>query len=1172
MKKKFILLGLAVCMIAACVVGFAACDIAMPVEYTVTFIADGETVGTETYTETDTEIVEPSVPEKPGYMGKWEEYTLTSGNVTVNAVYTLVEYIVTFMADGEIAGTDRYTVEGTEITEPSVPEKAGYIGVWENYTLTTGNITVNAVYTPIEYTVTFIADGESVGTDTYTVEDTEIAEPSVPEKAGYIGVWENYTLTTGNITVNAVYTPIEYTVTFIADGESVGADTYTVEDTEIAEPSVPEKAGYMGTWEDYTLTTGNITVNAVYMPIEYTVTFKADGGTVGRATYTVEDTEITEPFVPAKAGYTGEWEDYILTTGNITVNAVYTPIEYTVTFKADDEIVGTVTYTVEDTEIVEPSVPEKVGYMGAWEDYTLTTGNITVNAVYTLIEYTVTFKADDETVGTVTYTVEDTEITEPLVPEKVGYTGKWETYTLTTGNITVNAVYTLIEYTVTFKADGETVGTDTYTVEDMEIIEPPVPIKTGYTGEWESYTLITGNVTVNAAYTSIQYNITYENTKGAVNSNSTKYTIESETFLLSDLSVDGYIFMGWFNGENKVIQIENGSYGNLTLTAAWETEIYSLQFVVGEGRYEGESNPEEYTIETSVVFISPISTREAYTFSGWYTQPEGGVKVTQIAQGTFGDKTYYAQYIPVEYSIDYVLYSGQNAASNPSAYTVESNTIVLASATRSGYIFDGWYKESSYINPVTVIETGSIGDITLYAKWAPATTVNLYLQDSLYTTYTLKQGETQTLPTPSVSGQYFFGWYTTQGTKITSVTGQSSSTMYTYYGVTYSNSAATPVFTAAQLKDIGTTGVYFLAFDINISTMTWEPIGTKTAPFTGTFDGNSFEITGLRAQLSVSSERDYVGLFGYNSGTIKNLGLSNVSVTSTYNDTCYVGGLVAYNQGTITNCYISSGTVSATNTTLWQSKTMNVGGIVGYLAGGSISRCHTGCSVGAQMPESSGLYASCYAGGIVGYTYNTSITNCYASGTVSSDDRCGGIVGHVEREAIVSSCYFTGRVYSEGQAGGIAGRFGNGVGTAPVLQNCYSIGTVSGRSAGGIAGVLSGTIQNCYSAGTVTGDVWAAGITAAGSNRGATVTCCYVTGIVSSDGNRVATMCADYLYITVNDSYYNSAMSVSVASGGATYRQGTAKSFSEIRSYMSSQWDSSVWDFSTGGNPVLKNM
>ena len=68
-------------------------------------------------------------------------------------------------------------------------------------------MTVNAVYTPIEYTVTFIADGVTVGTDSYTVEDREITELEVPEKAGYTGVWEEYELTLGNVTVNAVYTP-----------------------------------------------------------------------------------------------------------------------------------------------------------------------------------------------------------------------------------------------------------------------------------------------------------------------------------------------------------------------------------------------------------------------------------------------------------------------------------------------------------------------------------------------------------------------------------------------------------------------------------------------------------------------------------------------------------------------------------------------------------------------------------------------------------------------------------------------------------------------------------------------------------------------------------------------------------------------------------------------------
>ena len=59
-----------------------------------------------------------------------------------------------------------------------------------------------------EYMVTFIADGATVGTATYTVEDKDIEEPAVPEKEGYTGVWETYELTTGDITVNAVYTEI----------------------------------------------------------------------------------------------------------------------------------------------------------------------------------------------------------------------------------------------------------------------------------------------------------------------------------------------------------------------------------------------------------------------------------------------------------------------------------------------------------------------------------------------------------------------------------------------------------------------------------------------------------------------------------------------------------------------------------------------------------------------------------------------------------------------------------------------------------------------------------------------------------------------------------------------------------------------------------------------------
>ena len=58
-----------------------------------------------------------------------------------------------------------------------------------------------------------------------------------------------------------------------------------------------------------------------------------------------------------KDGYTGVWEDYTIIRGDITVNAKYTAIEYTITFMDDDMVIASDTYTVEDKEIMVPSVP-----------------------------------------------------------------------------------------------------------------------------------------------------------------------------------------------------------------------------------------------------------------------------------------------------------------------------------------------------------------------------------------------------------------------------------------------------------------------------------------------------------------------------------------------------------------------------------------------------------------------------------------------------------------------------------------------------------------------------------------------------------------------------------------------------------------------------------------------
>ena len=218
-------------------------------------------------------------------------------------------------------------------------------------------------------------------------------------------------------------------------------------------------------WDFSAKVAGDITLQAKFetKAIEYTVAFvhpKTGMPLAQPITYTVENmSQVVFPEVPADLameGYTVAWDKTPadLTLGGMNVSPVYTAIEYTVAFvhpKTGMPLAQPITYTVENMgEVVFPEVPADLameGYTVAWDKTPadLTLGGMNVSPVYTAIEYTVTFMADGATVTTVTYTVENTEISVPAVPEKEGYTGVWEAYELTTGDITVNAVYTEIE-------------------------------------------------------------------------------------------------------------------------------------------------------------------------------------------------------------------------------------------------------------------------------------------------------------------------------------------------------------------------------------------------------------------------------------------------------------------------------------------------------------------------------------------------------------------------------------------------------------------------------------------------------------------------------------------------------------------------------------------------------
>ena len=235
----------------------------------------------------------------------------------------------------------------------------------------------------------------------------------------------------------------------------------------------------------------------------------------------------------------------------------------------------------------------------------------------------------------------------------------------------------------------------------------------------------------------------------------------------------------------------------------------------------------------------------------------------------------------------------------------------------------------------------------------------------------------------------------------------------------------------------------------------WQPIGTDdVTPFIGVFDGNGHIIKGLYVNILKTNKYIYAGLFGYNEGTIKNLGMLDGSVSATAPSapsSFYAGGIAGWNYGTISNCY-NAGSVSAS------SSSSSAGGIAGYNDGtGTISNCYNTGSVSASTSSygDCSIYPYCdsYAGGIAGQNYGT-ISNCHNAGSASSS---------VSASSSHSSSYSS---YSGGIAGPNHG----------TISNCYNTGSVSSTSssspsssfsyAGGIAGWNYGTISNCYNTGS----------------------------------------------------------------------------------------------------------
>ena len=221
---------------------------------------------------------------------------------------------------------------------------------------------------------------------------------------------------------------------------------------------------------------------------------------------------------------------------------------------------------------------------------------------------------------------------------------------------------------------------------------------------------------------------------------------------------------------------------------------------------------------------------------------------------------------------------------------------------------------------------------------------------------------------------------------------------------TYTVYNANGLMNIAELVNGGKSDINItLDTDIDLTGKDWTPIGTDyDNSYKGTFDGGGHTITGL----TFTTNDEYAGLFGWlnRAGTVKNVVMEGVQITSNQIYGGSIGGVVGYSWGTIENCSVS-GSVSGT---------VYVGGVVGAQIGGSITGCSSSATVKGMVD----------VGGVAGQTNSSAtLTACYATGNVIIEinpkkNIAGGSLVGMNAGSSLLACYATGNVTSTGSSTG----------------------------------------------------------------------------------------------------------------------------------------------------------
>ena len=346
-----------------------------------------------------------------------------------------------------------------------------------------------------------------------------------------------------------------------------------------------------------------------------------------------------------------------------------------------------------------------------------------------------------------------------------------------------------LETGVSDKIAEKIAWTALYKTVNEEDMEPGYPAEAGYQ---LSGNLNLASVTFRAGAENVENMpaVNYSYDDGAIDFYDFYFAGDTITLPTTEPTREGYSFKGW---SVEVIPAENDAdcydadgaddaadetllkagdtytitAGGVIFTAQWEKKTFTVKYYLPDetGAWVEKKMDTVDSVDYATYILRTPNAEDGYEFSGWYQKPADiGVKAKVEKLYMAKEWKLYGKFTPIEYTIQYVYNDGKATSTNPTTYTVESDTITLADATGAdwGKTFLEWHDENG--QKITEIPTGSTGDrvITAYWNW-PVHLHYLDKDNNEIESATLYVSELEpgacVLPTGEKTGYDFDGWY-----------------------------------------------------------------------------------------------------------------------------------------------------------------------------------------------------------------------------------------------------------------------------------------------------------------------------------------------------------------------------------------------------------------------------